>query len=134
MIRNGNYAIYEGNYYGFVYKNINICQLVSRGDQPKDLGFKPYPLDNSVYTKLELISNLEGIYRIQTKAKYRGYIFDVENEINHCLVLTTSSDAIGQALNMDIRGRGEYSLIISTREIEEIWEEVQTLSIEYFMQ
>ena len=141
-IRYGSYTVYKGyemdlsesrdNYPG--EEELFIVSY-DADSNPKLKGFRKYKYDDgdgnveNEYYKGIYLKDLDNAFVIQTKALYKGYVFDVDSNLlkGELLCLLTKNEEIGKKLNFSELSnhyeKSSYIEDIKLKNIEKLWEE-----------
>ncbi|CAH0228529.1 hypothetical protein SRABI84_02564 [Peribacillus simplex] len=94
MIRKGKYAIHNGSEYSFSLLKDKSIRLISNKHADLSQGFKH--LDENIYIKNVSVEEVENLFKINSKAIYKGELFPASEERKTGKVLL---DTIQQTLN-----------------------------------
>ncbi|MGW6298341.1 hypothetical protein [Peribacillus butanolivorans] len=76
MIRKGKYAMYNDSEYGF--RLLEDKSIISNKHADLSQGFKR--LDENIYMKNVSVEEVENLFKINSKAKYKGELFSASEE------------------------------------------------------
>lgn len=126
MIRKGKYASYEGKEFRFMNPKGNYVELISHNRKDKNNGFKHY--DENIYIKKVPIEDLDALFYIHPKAKYKGELFPVSNGKDGKVLLDTSDAELAKKFGFERTDKYMYSKYVNEDEVE-IVEEKKPYSI-----
>lgn len=78
MIRKGKYASYDGEEYRFRVLDDNGIKLIS--NNPSDINNGFTPINQTTFTKVVNISDVDKLFFISSYAKYKGELFTASEE------------------------------------------------------
>ncbi|MED4633381.1 hypothetical protein P9443_10725 [Peribacillus frigoritolerans] len=78
MIRKGRYAIHNGSEYSFSLLEDKSIRLISNKHADLSQGFKH--LDENIYIKNVSVEEVENLFKINSKAIYKGELFPASEE------------------------------------------------------
>lgn len=120
MIRKGTYAMYKGSEYKFIERNKGQVELVSKDKKSIANGFKFY--DDDIYTKVVSLKDIDDLYRIHPKAKYKGEIFGASPKPNNRVLLACVDAELAAKLGFDRTDKYMYSKYVDLNEVDIIEE------------
>ncbi|MBR8644833.1 hypothetical protein KEH51_11730 [[Brevibacterium] frigoritolerans] len=103
MIRKGKYAIHNGSEYSFSLLEDKSIRLISNKHADLSQGFKH--LDENIYIKNVSVEEVENLFKINSKAIYKGELFPASEERRtekYCWIQQTLNLLKGWGLNGQI--------------------------------
>lgn len=127
MIRKGKYASYHGEEYKFRALDDNRIKLISHN--PSDINNGFIPLDQTIFTKIVNISDVDKLFLISPYAKYKGELFSASEEGGAGKVLLDTTDTeLAKKMDFKRTDKYMYSKIVEWDEVE-IVEEKKMFSL-----
>ena len=127
MIRKGKYASYLGEEYWFRVLDGNRIKLIS--NNPSDINNGFTLLDQTIYTKIVNISDVDKLFIISPYAKYKGELFTASGEGGTGKVLLDTTDTeLAKEMDFERTDKYMYSKIVEWDEVE-IIEQKKVLSL-----
>lgn len=134
-MRKGLFAKYSGKIYRANIHKDSLIKLISEDVNDEDLGFKlkiypDYYKDKESLPKLYIkeVSKLKisELFEVETKVKYKGYIFNVSSEKSGNYFIGTSDATLAKELNFDRTDKYYYEKWVAEDEVEvEVFEEIK---------
>ncbi|MGG0787191.1 hypothetical protein [Peribacillus sp. FSL P2-0133] len=121
MIRKGKYAMHNGSEYNFNLLEDKSIRLISHKQADLSQGFKH--LDENIYIKNVSVEEVENLFKINTKAKYKGELFPASEERNTGKVLLdTTNTELAKKMGFERTDKYMYSKSVERDEVEIIEE------------
>ncbi len=125
MIKNGRYAYYKGNEFGFTRdKGRNYVIITSERKKIDDTFEDTY--NSGVFSKIVELSDLDEIYEIRTYGNVYGERVCIDREKDGKYLVWTSNCEVGAKLKLDRVDKYGYEGWISA-DLVEIFEEREEL-------
>ena len=117
MIRKGKYASYHGEEYRFRVLDGNRIKLISNNPSDVNNGFTP--LDQTIFTKIVNISDVDQLFFISPYAKYKDELFTASEEGGTGKVLLDTTDTeLAKEMDFERTDKYMYSKIVEWDEVE----------------
>ncbi|WP_144550374.1 hypothetical protein [Peribacillus simplex] len=117
MIRKGKYAMHNGSEYNFNLLEDKSIRLISHKQADLSQGFKH--LDENIYIKNVSVEEVENLFKINTKAKYKGELFPASEERNTGKVLLdTTNTELAKKMGFERTDKYMYSKSVERDEVE----------------
>ncbi|WP_141236049.1 hypothetical protein [Peribacillus simplex] len=121
MIRKGKYAIHNGSEYSFSLLKDKSIRLISNKHADLSQGFKH--LDENIYLKNVSVEEVENVFKINSKAIYKGEIFPASEERKTGKVLLdTTNTELAKKMGFERTDKYMYSKSVEWDEVEIIEE------------
>ncbi|MFF2458271.1 hypothetical protein [Peribacillus simplex] len=121
MIRKGKYAMYNGDEYSFRLLEDKSIRLISNKQSDLSHGFKH--LDENIYIKNVSVEEVENLFKINSKAKYKGELFSVsEDGKTGKVLLDTTNTELAKKMEFERTDKYMYSKYVDWDEVEIIEE------------
>ncbi|WP_375090988.1 hypothetical protein ACDZ29_12970 [Peribacillus sp. RS7] len=121
MIRKGKYAIHNGSEYSFSLLEDKSIRLISHKHADLSQGFKH--LDENIYIKNVSVEEVENLFKINSKAIYKGEMFPASEERNNGKVLLdTTNTELAKKMGFERTDKYMYSKSVERDEVEIIEE------------
>ncbi|MEW5548612.1 hypothetical protein ABGT24_07375 [Peribacillus frigoritolerans] len=121
MIRKGNYAMYNGSEYSFRLLEDKSIRLISNKQSDLSQGFKH--LDENIYIKNVSVEEVENLFKINSKAKYKGELFSAsEDGKTGKVLLDTTNTELAKKMDFERTDKYMYSKYVDWDEVEIIEE------------
>ncbi|MBL3644296.1 hypothetical protein JMN23_18230 [Bacillus sp. RHFB] len=119
MIRKGKYAIHNGSKYSFSLLEDKSIRLISNKHADLSQGFKHF--DENIYIKNVSVEEVENLFKINSKAIYKGEMFSASEERKTGKVLLdTTNTELAQRMGFERTDKYMYSKSV-------IWDEVEII-------
>ena len=117
MIRKGKYASYYGEEYRFRVLDGNRIKLISKNPSDVNNGFTS--LDQTIFTKIVNISDVDQLFFISPYAKYKDELFTASEEGGTGKVLLDTTDTeLAKEMDFERTDKYMYSKIVEWDEVE----------------
>ena len=117
MIRGGKYALYHGKEYRFVGPKGNYIELVSHNKEDINDGFSYYA--EGVFIKNVSLEEVENLFKISSKARYKGELFPVSEEgKTGKVLLDTTNTELAKKMGFERTDKYMYSKYVNWDEVE----------------
>jgi hypothetical protein len=121
MIRKGNYAMYNGSEYSFRLLEDKSIRLISNKQSDLSQGFKH--LDENIYIKNVSVEEVENLFKINSKAKYKGELFSAsEDGKTGKVLLDTTNTELAKKMDFERTDKYMYSKYVDWDQVEIIEE------------
>ena len=121
MIRKGKYAMYNGGEYSFRLLEDKSIRLISNKQSDLSQGFKH--LDENIYIKNVSVEEVENLFKINSKAKYKGELFSAsEDGKTGKVLLDTTNTELAKKMEFERTDKYMYSKYVDWDEVEIIEE------------
>ncbi|MGE7685291.1 hypothetical protein [Peribacillus simplex] len=121
MIRKGKYAIHNGSEYSFSLLKDKSIRLISNKHADLSQGFKH--LDENIYIKNVSVEEVENLFKINSKAKYKGELFSAsEDGKTGKVLLDTTNTELAKKMGFERTDKYMYSKYVEWDEVEIIEE------------
>ncbi|PEZ82340.1 hypothetical protein [Bacillus sp. AFS017274] len=121
MIRKRKYAMHNGSEYSFNLLEDKSIRLISHKQAELSQGFKH--LDKNIYIKNVSVEEVENLFKINTKAKYKGELFITSEERKTGKVLLdTTNTELAKKKGFERTDKYMYSKSVERDEVEIIEE------------
>ncbi|WP_052353853.1 hypothetical protein [Neobacillus jeddahensis] len=136
-MRKGLFAKYSGKIYRANIQKDSLIKLISEDANDEDLGFKMkiYPdyYKNKeslpkLYIKEVSKHKINELFEVETKVKYKGYIFNVSSEKGGNYYIGTTDAALAKALNFDRTDKYYYEKWVAEEDVE-VFEEIKEIAL-----
>ncbi|MED3890103.1 hypothetical protein P4601_09175 [Peribacillus frigoritolerans] len=120
MIRKGKYAIHNGSEYSFSLLEDKSIRLISKYADLSQ-GFKH--LDENIYIKNVSVEEVENLFKINSKAIYKGELFPAseESKTGKVLLVTTNTE-LAKRMGFEQTDKYMYSKSVEWDEVKIIEE------------
>ncbi|ULM97655.1 hypothetical protein L8956_02605 [Peribacillus frigoritolerans] len=120
MIRKGKYAIHNGSEYSFSLLEDKSIRLISKYADLSQ-GFKH--LDENIYIKNVSVEEVENLFKINSKAIYKGELFPAseESKTGKVLLVTTNTE-LAKRMGFERTDKYMYSKSVEWDEVKIIEE------------
>jgi hypothetical protein len=117
MIRKGKYASYDGEEYRFRVLDDNGIKLIS--NNPSDINNGFTPINQTTFTKVVNISDVDKLFFISSYAKYKGELFTASEEGGTGKVLLDTTDTeLAKEMDFERTDKFMYSKMVEWEEVE----------------
>lgn len=121
MIRSGKYTMYKNKEYKFVGPKGKTIEIISHNKDDMMDGFIHY--QDNVYTKTVSLDEVESMFFIYPKARYKGELFSAsEAGKQGKVLLDTSNTSLAEKLGFDRTDKYLYSKYVDWSEVDIIEE------------
>lgn len=121
MIRKGKYAIHNGSEYSFSLLEDKSIRLISNKHADLSQGFKH--LDENIYIKNVSVEEVENLFKINSKAIYKGeFITASEERRTGKVLLDTTNTEFAKKMGLERTDKYMYSKSVEWDEVEIIEE------------
>ncbi|MFJ7310604.1 hypothetical protein [Peribacillus frigoritolerans] len=128
MIRKGKYAIHNGSEYSFSLLEDKSIRLISNKHADLSQGFKH--LDENIYIKNVSVEEVENLFKINSKAIYKGEMFSASEERKTGKVLLdTTNTELAKKMGFERTDKYMYSKSVEWDEVE-IFEERKSYTLD----
>ncbi|MED3711429.1 hypothetical protein P4502_19715 [Peribacillus frigoritolerans] len=120
MIRKGKYAIHNGSEYSFSLLEDKSIRLISKY---ADLSQVFKHLDENIYIKNVSVEEVENLFKINSKAIYKGELFPAseESKTGKVLLVTTNTE-LAKRMGFEQTDKYMYSKSVEWDEVKIIEE------------
>ncbi|TFH58470.1 hypothetical protein [Peribacillus frigoritolerans] len=121
MIRKGKYAIHNGSEYSFSLLEDKSIRLISNKHADLSQGFKH--LDENIYIKNVSVEEVENLFKINSKAIYKGEVFPASEERRTGKVLLDATNTeLAKKMGFERTDKYMYSKSVEWDEVKIIEE------------
>ena len=121
MLRKGNYAMYNGSEYSFRLLEDKSIRLISNKQSDLSQGFKHF--DENIYIKNVSVEEVKNLFKINSKAIYKGEVFSASEERKTGKVLLdTTNTELAKRMGFERTDKYMYSKSVEWDEVEIIEE------------
>ncbi|MET1176827.1 hypothetical protein ABG775_02420 [Peribacillus simplex] len=121
MIRKGKYAMHIGSEYSFNLLEDKSIRLISHKQADLSQGFKH--LDENIYIKNVSVEEVENLFKINSKAIYKGRVFPAsEDRKTGKVLLDTTNTELAKKMGFERTDKYMYSKSVEWDEVEIIEE------------
>ncbi|MFF2500728.1 hypothetical protein [Peribacillus sp. NPDC058075] len=123
MIRKGKYAMHNGSEYSFSLLEDKSIRLISHKKADLSQDFKY--LDENIYIKNVSVEEVENLFKINSRAKYKEELFPAseERKTGKVLLVTTNTE-LAKKMGFERTDKYMYSKSVEWDEVEIIEERV----------
>ena len=117
MIRKGKYASYDGEEYRFRVLDGKRIKLIS--NNPSDINNGFTPINQTIFTKIVNISDVDKLFFISPYAKYNGELFTA-SEVGGTgkVLLDTTDTELAKEMDFERTDKFMYSKMVEWEEVE----------------
>lgn len=115
-------GIYKGIEFNISRMDNGMFELYTNDAGSKKIGFveTKYP---GIYSLIVNRAEITTAFSITKHARYKGFVFEVMEEDEDKVLISTGDTSVCEKLQMDSIDRWDYRKWVNKTDIEEIWEE-----------